>query len=669
MKKFHLIFLYLLATFVPLCAQIGPQTLTLDHYADYEWTSSPRLSPDGQYVLYTRSWINLTDDRRESDLWIVGADGSKNRFFINGSNGQWSPDGTRVAFTRQGEPDGTQIFVKYLDEEGEPTQITRLASPPSDITWSPDGKYLAFTMHVDQEDHWKIDIPAKPEGAKWTKAPAVIDNVVYRRDRVGYLEPGFDQIFVVPAEGGTARQITSGDWDHDGRLAWTPDGKQIIFSSLRVPEADYEFGQSNLYAVEVATGNITELMTREGSEYAPTVSPDGKKVAFIGSLWTENFYHARRLFVMNTDGSGVTVLTGDLDRSPGEPYWAPDGSAIYFTMDDQGTRNLYQVDLKGKHRQVTKGTHMLTVSDIEMQNTAVGIRTSYHEPPDVYRINLANGDMKQLTDVNSDILDFVQLGEVEEVRYQSTDGTEIQGWLVKPPGFDPEQKYPLILRIHGGPHAMYNVGFNFSFQKHAADGNLVLYTNPRGSTGYGYDFANAIQNAYPGKDYDDLMKGVDEIIDRGFVDEDKLYVYGGSGGGVLTSWIIGQTDRFTAASVNYPVTNWLSFVGTTDGIGWYRNFEKYPWEDPAEHLRRSPLTYVGNVKTPTMLMCGVNDLRTPISQTEEYYQALKVNKVPAVMIRFNDEYHGTASKPSNYLRTMGYLKGWFDKHAKKAGEP
>ena len=268
-----------------------------------------------------------------------------------------------------------------------------------------------------------------------------------------------------------------------------------------------------------------------------------------------------------------------------------------------------------------------------------------------------------MTKINSDILAYITLGEVEEVNYKSNDGTAVQGWLVKPPDFDPTKKYPMILVIHGGPHAMYNVGFNLSFQLHAADGYLVLYTNPRGSTGYGYDFANAIQNAYPGKDYEDLMSGVDEIISRGIVDENRLIVYGGSGGGVLTSWIIGQTDRFAAASVNYPVINWMSFVGTTDGIGWYNNFEKYPWEDPSEHIKRSPLMYVGNVKTPTMLMCGVNDLRTPISQTEEYFQALQVNKVPSVMIRFNEEFHGTSSKPSNYLRTMGYLNSLFEKHA------
>ena len=270
--------------------------------------------------------------------------------------------------------------------------------------------------------------------------------------------------------------------------------------------------------------------------------------------------------------------------------------------------------------------------------------------------------------MNADVLHGVTLGDVDEIWYKSVEDFDIQGWIVKPPDFDPEKQYPMILSIHGGPHGMYNVGFNYRWQMHAAEGYVVLYTNPRGSSGYGSAFGNAIKNAYPGKDYDDLMKGVDEVVARGYVDEDNLFVYGGSGGGVLTAWIVGKTDRFAAASSNYPVINWMSFVGTTDGASWYRNFKKYPWEDPSEHLQRSPLMYAGNVKTPTMLMTGVNDLRTPISQTEEFYMALKVQKVPTVMLRFNDEWHGTSAKPSNYLRTVLYLHSWFEKHARNKDE-
>lgn len=658
-KLFAALFAALSVTYVSQAQEL----LSTKDYMDYEWTSNPQISPNGKEILYTRTWINAVDDKRERDLWIVNVDGSNNRFFLNGNNGAWSPNGNRVAFVKEGEPKGSQIFVKFIGVEGEPTQITRLENNPSNMKWSPDGKYIAFTSFVDQKEFWKIDLPAKPEGAKWTKAPRIVEKPVYRRDRRGYNEQGYTHIFIVPAEGGTARQITSGDWNHGGSFDWTPDGSSIVFNSLRVPDPEYVYRESQLYSVNVRSGEITQLTERKGNEYSPVISPDGKKVAFIGTEWTENFYHAQNLYVMDLASKKVQLLTDNLDRRLNGLQWANDNSGVYFNVDDQGNRNMHFASTSGKWKKVSKGNHMLTASSMSNSGLAVGVRTSHNSPPDIVTVD-KNGSVNQITNVNSDILDFKQLGSAEEVRYKSKDGTEIQGWLIKPPNFDPEKKYPLILRIHGGPHAMYNVGFNFTYQLHAAEGYVILYTNPRGSTGYGYEFANAIQNNYPGEDYDDLMAGVDEIIKRGYIDENKLYVYGGSGGGVLTSWIVGHTDRFAASSVNYPVINWISFVGTTDGIGWYKNFEKYPWEDMQEHWDRSPLKYVGNVKTPTMLMTGVKDLRTPISQTEEFYQALQVQKVPSVMIRFNDEYHGTGSNPSNFMRTVSYLHHWFGKWEK-----
>jgi dipeptidyl aminopeptidase/acylaminoacyl peptidase len=393
-------------------------------------------------------------------------------------------------------------------------------------------------------------------------------------------------------------------------------------------------------------------------------SPDGRLVAYTGYDWTTDTWVDSRLYVMNPDGSGSRVLA-DIDRSPGSLAWAPDNSGVFFTAQSEGSQNLWFAPLRGQPRQVTQGVHVLAVTGVHRNGTAVGTRTAFHAPGDIVSFNVRSPDrLRTLTDVNGDILAGKKLGEVEEIWYASSDGLRIQGWVIKPPAFDPGRRYPLMLTIHGGPHSMYNVGFNFAWQEHAANDYVVLYTNPRGSTGYGSAFGNAIKNAYPGMDYDDLMAGVDEVMRRGYVDSDNMFVYGCSGGGVLTAWIVAHTDRFAAASANCPVTNWLSFVGTTDGATWYRNFEKYPWEDPSEHLRRSPLMYVGNVKTPTMLMTGVNDLRTPMSQTEEFYQALRVLRVPTAMVRFNDEWHGTSSKPSNFIRTQLYLRDWFGRHAR-----
>jgi dipeptidyl aminopeptidase/acylaminoacyl peptidase len=320
------------------------------------------------------------------------------------------------------------------------------------------------------------------------------------------------------------------------------------------------------------------------------------------------------------------------------------------------------VPLSGEPRAVTEGKHMLRVSDIGKGGTAVGTLSSYHIPRNLVSLAIKNpSEIQTLHVSNKTVLAEVELGELEEIWYDSVDDYRIQGWIVKPPDFDPAKKYPLILRIHGGPHAMYSVGFDFKNQNHAANGYVILYTNPRGSSGYGSPFGNAIKNAYPDKDFDDLMAGVDEVISRGYIDEKNLFVYGGSGGGVLTAWIVGHTDRFTAAVSKAPVINWLSFVGTTDGSSWYYNFAKLPWDDPSEHLRRSPLMYVGNVTTPTMLMTGEKDLRCPMEQTEQYYKALKLRKVPTAMVRLTDGWHSRSLPPTNFIRVQLYLRNWFER--------
>ena len=594
-------------------AQERSGVLTLDHYLEWESVSDPQISPDGRQIVYTRRFIDPVNDRWNSSIWIMNADGTRQRHLVDGSSPRWSPDGTRIAFVRSGQPRGAQIFVRWMDDEGAVSQVTRLDRSPSGITWSPDGKSIAFSMLVPKRSTWRIDLPARPEGARWTEAPRIIESLHYRRDRVGFTEEGHNHIFVVSADGGAARQVTSGDWNH-GSPEWTPDGREILFSSLRVPEAEYQWRESEVYAVDVQSGAIRQLTTRHGPDGNPKVSPDGKLVAYTGYDWTDDTYIESKLYVMGIDGSNPREIAVNLDRSPSGLQWAADGRGVYFTVNSEGARNLYYAPLNGDARPVTTGQHLLSVSSVSSNGRAAAVLSSPHEPGDIVTFELRRpNDLRKLTAVNAAILENITLGEVEEIWYTSVDDFRIQGWIVKPPFFDPNRKYPLMLVIHGGPHAMYNVGFNFGWQEHAANGYVVLYTNPRGSSGYGSAFGNAIKRAYPGKDYDDLMAGVDLVVDRGYIDEENMFVYGCSGGGVLTAWVVAHTDRFAAASANCPVTNWLSFVGTTDGSSWYYNFDKLPWEDPSEHLRRSPLMYVGNVKTPTMLMTGVNDLRTPMS--------------------------------------------------------
>jgi dipeptidyl aminopeptidase/acylaminoacyl peptidase len=334
-------------------------------------------------------------------------------------------------------------------------------------------------------------------------------------------------------------------------------------------------------------------------------------------------------------------------------------------MAEKGESNLYFVSRAGEIRKITNGVHYLSGFSLAGNGQMAATVSSFHKPGYLVTFNLQDpGAIKALVDVNADVLSGVKLGEVEELWFKSPDGLDLQGWLIKPAEFEPGEKYPMLLYIHGGPHGMYGVGFNHRWQHHAAEGYVVLYTNPRGSSGYGSSFGNEIKNAYPDKDFDDLMNGVDEVIAKGYIDEDNMFVYGGSGGGVLTAWIVGHTDRFTAAVSMRPVINWHSFVGTTDGPNWYRQFREYPWDDPMEYAVRSPLHYVKNVTTPTMVMTGEADLRTPMTQSEEYYRALKMLKIDTLLVRMPDEYHGWR-RPSHRLLQQLYLLAWFEKYRVK----
>ena len=638
--------------------------LSLDRYLSWENIEAPQISPDGKKIIYSRKWVDPVNDTWENTLWIMDSDGSKNRFLVDGSSAKWSSDNKKIAFLSKGKLNKTQIFVRWMDNEGSTSQISRLNNSPSNISWSPDGKYIAFQMLVDSQDDlsWKIKMPSKPKNAKWTENPKIIESLNYKRDRIGFSPKGYRHLFIISAQGGVPKQITYGDWHHDSYM-WLKDGKNIVFQSLRIKDAEYEWRESELYKINIKSKQIIQLTKRKGPDRGPIPSPNGKYIAYTGHDWTNDTYIEEKLYIMNIDGSNHKQIAEEMGRSPRNIIWSEDSKGIYFTAAIRGTNNLYYASLNGKKTTITRGSHMLTINDVSNSGLAVGTLSSPKIPKNLISLNLRNkSQIKTLFTSNESHLSEVKLGDVEEIWYKSKDDFNIQGWIVKPPNFDSKKKYPLILRIHGGPHSMYNFGFDFKNQDHAANGYVVLYTNPRGSSGYGSNFGNAIKNAYPDKDYDDLMAGVDEVISKGYIDEKNLFVYGGSGGGVLTAWIVGHTNRFSAAVSKAPVINWISFVGTTDGVYWYNNFKNLPWEDPSEHLTRSPLMYVDNVNTPTMLMTGERDLRTPMSQTEEFYQALKFRKVPTAMIRLKDGWHSRNSPPTNFIRVQLYLRNWFERY-------
>ncbi|HEU4995690.1 MAG TPA: S9 family peptidase [Gemmatimonadaceae bacterium] len=665
---------------------LGDTLFTVAKYLDYEQVADPQISPDGMQIVYTRRHVNKVADRWDASLWIMNVDGSRNRFLVDGASPRWSPDGTRIAYLNDGEPSGTQLFVRYMDAEGATSQVTHVAEPISDLRWSPDGKWIGFSMFVPKENTWKIDMPAAPAGAKWTPAPKYITELHYRQDRRGFNRPGFTHLYIVPSDGGTARALTSGEWNVGGRFDgqsqgvswdWSPDGRSVFVVGMNDKNADLNYRNANIYSVDVASSALKRLNAQSGEWSSVVVSPDGRKLAYTGYPDTRASYQAEEVYVMNADGSGAQKITS-IDRDPATLLWARDGSGLYFSVFETGTANVYFASVTGTGAtKLTSGTQMLTLGSLAKSGLGAGIRTSPLEPADIVRIDLtkrgAAATVSQLTHVNDDILANVKLGNVERITAKSTGNTEVEGWVVKPPNFAPGKKYPLVFEIHGGPHGMYNVAFSASYQNFASNGFVVLYTNPRGSTGYGSPFGNAIEKNYPGPDYDDLMAAVDALVAKGYVDTSRMYVGGCSGGGVLSSWVIGHTDRFAAAAVRCPVTNWMSFAGQSDiplFTHWF--FDKPFWEDPKSWLEHSTIMHVGKVKTPTLLMTGELDMRTPMPQTEEFYAALKMRGIPTALLRFEGEYHGTSSKPSNWVRTQLYMMSWYNRWpegAAMAGKP
>lgn len=642
-------------------------------WLDWERAADVQIAPDGHAIVYSRMHVDKLKDRWQSELWMMDADGGHHRYLADGRGVRWSPDGGRIAYVDRA--DGrTRILVRYMDAEGATSAIASDIDNPTRLAFSPDGRWLAFRARVPMKPVWSIKLPPRPKGAQWTEDATVIDRLHYRMDRVG-LKEWYNHIFLVPADGGTPRQITHGEWDVGARavgaidaggpLQWTPDGRHLLFDGQVTEDGtEPEPFVSHLYAVSVADGTIRQITKTPGFWYQPTLSPDGRLVAYTGNEASEVNYPTPQLRVIGFDGSGERVLVAALPASAQDLHWDARGRGLYYTVSEQGSTHIHYVDLKGRDRAVTRGVQRLSLDSVSGKGIAAGVLTAPQVTRNVALVRLRDRQVTQLSDLNGDILADVDLGKVEEFWTGSTEGARIQGWVVTPPDFDPEKRYPMILSIHGGPHAMYGVNFQFTFQVYAARGYVVAYSNPRGSTGYGPEFANAIDNRYPGeRDFSDLMAATDAVLARGFIDPERLFVTGCSGGGVLTSWVVGHTDRFAAAAALCPVIDWISFAGTADIVAWaYKRFRPDFWTDPKLWLDHSPLMHAPKVKTPTLLMTGNRDLRTPLAQAEEFYSALKYFHVPTRLVVMKDEFHGTTSKPSNMLRTIEYLDGWFAEH-------
>jgi acylaminoacyl-peptidase len=675
-----------LALALPAFAGAPSNRLAIEDVFNLELATDPQISPDGKRVIYVRGFADIMADERRSNLWIVDADGTNHRPLTTGnasdSSPRWSADGSQIAYIsdRDGSP---QIYRRWMDT-GQTAKLTSLISAPAGIAWSPDGKWISFTALVPEEPAKVEGMPKPPEGAKWAEPATVIDRLVYRFNGPGYLKAGYTQLFVVPAEGGTPRQISSGNFQHGGiafrssEAVWTPDGKHLIMSANRRPDYELEPIDTEIFEFTVADGAVRALTSRKGPDHSPQVSPDGKRIAYLGFDDRYQGYQVTRLYVMARDGSGSRLLSESLDRDVANIRWSPDGTGIFFTSDDEGNTGLHFLTLDGPVKKLAAnlgsgwsayggGASISIARDGAFATTF----SRPHVPGDIAVGTLGGASTRVLTAVNEDLFAAKALGEVEEIWYESSkDRRRVQGWLLKPPDFDPSRKYPLILEIHGGPFANYGDRFDLEKQLMAARGYVVLYTNPRGSTSYGGEFGNLIHHAYPGDDFYDLDSGVDAAIAKGYIDPENLMVTGGSGGGVLTSWMVGRTTRFRAAVTVYPVINWYSFVLTSDIGNWTSKywFPGLPWDHVEHYEKRSLLSVVKNVKTPTMVLCGEEDYRTPMSESEQYYQALKLLGVDTALVRVPGEPHGISRRPSHHMAKILSIIDWFEDHRTRRAE-
>lgn len=642
---------------------------------ELEYAADPQISPDGSSVAYVRTSMDIMSDRAVPNIWLVDINAGSHRPLMSGpgnySSPRWSPGGDRLAYVSGVPGRGAQLHVRWMDT-GQTAVVSNVRRMPNSISWSPDGKYLAFVMFVPDENQPLAKPPAAPEGAEWAPGAKVIETMPYRFDGRGYLETGHDHVFVVSAEGGTPRQLTSGDFDHRGPLAWLPDGKRIIFPANRLEDAEHHPVESELWAVTVADGELEQLTDREGPDRAAVVSPDGKRIAYLGFDNRRLAWQSSDVYVMDIATRESRKLTGSFDRDVDDVQWAGSSSRLLIRYEDRGRTHIGRLGLNGKVESLVDDVGGISIgrpynsgSFSVASNGAFAYTAGRADRPADVGLGRAGRKPTRLTGLNEDLLGTRKLGAVEELTWKSSaDGLEIQGWLVYPPEFDPDTQYPLILEIHGGPHTAYGPHFSVEAQLFAAAGYVVLYANPRGSTSYGDEFSLEIHHNYPGEDYDDLMSGVDAVIERGFVDEDALYVTGGSGGGVLTAWIVGKTDRFRAAVVAKPVINWTSFALTSDITHFVSRhwFPALPWEDPDGYWERSPLSLVGNVNTPTALLTGEEDFRTPMAESEQLYQALKLRKVDTALIRIPEASHGIAARPSHLIAKVDNILAWFARY-------
>jgi len=647
---------------------------TAERVFDLEYADDPQISPDGSQIVYVRRSMDRATDTIRGDLWIIDTESGAHRPLIQGGASagapRWDPAGTRLLYTTSTDK-GPELRVHYI-ASGQDFALAQFDGAPRQATWSPDGAQIAFTQFTPSAPPSFTTAPKPPKGAEWSPPVKVIDDITYRFDGAGYLREGADHVYVLSAEGGSPRQVTSGEVGF-GQPEWKGNDTLLIVGNM-ADDRDLDPIESEIYSVALPDLAISPLTNRDGPDGAPQVSPDGTQIAYLGYDDDVKSYQITELYVMPERGGDAVHLTADYNLSISDFTWHPNGNAIIAQVENDGDIELVQIAMNGARTTLATGLGgtsfgrpyagaSFSISD-ERRPTFAFTTADADAPADV-SVQGRNVEDRQLTELNADVLPYLDMAEVREIRVPSSfDGLEIEAWIAMPPDFVADGSFPMIMEIHGGPQTMYGPYFSAEIQRYAAEGYVTVYANPRGSTGYGEDFTQLIDLNYPGEDYDDLMSVTDYLIAENYVDPDRLFVTGGSGGGVLTAWIVGKTDRFAAAATIKPVINWLTMALTADIGAYVRRhwIRSDPWSDPDTFWKFSPLSLVGNVTTPTLVMVGEEDWRTPTWEAEQFYGALKLREIDTALIRIPGSPHYISGRPSRLIAKTDNIMGWFAKY-------
>jgi len=667
----------------PMLGAAAPATaqqraLEVDDLFAIKRVGNPQVSPDGKWVAYTVGTTSLEDEKSKTRIWMVSTDGDEplpmTSESYSASNPRWSPDGKYLSFTATRNDTTSQVWV--LDRRGgEAQQLTEVEQGVGGYEWSPDATRLILTIRDPEEDDEEDDEEGEGEDEdereNKPKDPWVIDRLQFKRDRTGYLTGDrHTHLFTLDLASKTLTQITSGRWD-ESQPAWGPDGKHIAFVSNRTEDPDAN-SNSDLWVVAADNtdqgATLLRLTDYEGGDSQPAWSPDGKWITYVTDETDPRYgsLSVNRLAKVSASGGPRELMAPDLDRNVSAPEFTYDGHGVVASVQDSGERYLAKTDDSGRLTRVLKGEHNMTAFSVSPTGVIAAALSKPDLPAEIFL--LKGGEQWQLTHTNDELLANIRLAEVTNIHFPSRDGTEIEGWIFTPPGYDAKLRYPTILRIHGGPNGMYGVGFNFEAQFLAANGYVVVTTNPRGSAGYGEEFSMALWQKWGIPDFDDVMGGIEYAIAEGYSDTDRLGVGGWSYGGILTNYVITKTDRFAGAITGASMALLIANFGHDQyQLGNEREWG-LPWETREVWEELSPFNSIEKVVTPTLVMGGEQDWNVPIQNSEQLYQALRRRGVPTQLVVYPGEPHGLRVPSYQKDRLERYV-AWYDKWVKNASKP